>query len=478
MARFILFLVITFSTLSAAVLLSDDTNSANAISMDDQFIDDSEKTFGKIDYYFENRYELNENDVQSFEEYISRYKSKGNTGEEKKIYDLVVNIILDAKDSYEASQHKDTYALRDALEMYLTHRQELKGYISPDANDLDTGDGNSAKQDTQEDDDTVTNDKEDTVAEDKGSVNDSSSNHSSEKLSNEELLYHAISDNDINRVEKLIHKDVNVNADIKDTRPLIAAIGGVHLKIAEMLLEAGADPNLTSAAVSYSPLEAALASFPEGEVLTEDDAYQLVSLLLENGADPNTIFVNGSSALDAATDKKFTSVVDLLESYGATDKGEDRDNNKVASTNLGGVGDKAPDFQLEQINKNNDSETIHLSDLEGKGVVLNFWATYSEPSEAEMPYMQKLYKEYQDKGIEIVGVNIDADEQVVHRFIDKYDLTFPITRDKSSKVMDLYKIVPIPSTFFINPDGKIEEIVEGALTLEKLEQHFKQIQPQ
>src|SRR5699024_1370647 len=141
-----------------------------------------------------------------------------------------------------------------------------------------------------------------------------------------------------------------------------------------------------------------------------------------------------------------------------------------------GVGDQAPDFQLQQINKNNELETVRLSDLEGKGVMLNFWATYCKPCEAEMPFMQDLYGDYKDNGIEIVAVNLDANKLVVDRFIDKFDLTFPTPYDGKSEVMDLYKVGPIPSTFFINPDGEIEDIVEGALTLERLEGYLKEIQ--
>src|SRR5690625_4248298 len=51
------------------------------------------------------------------------------------------------------------------------------------------------------------------------------------------------------------------------------------------------------------------------------------------------------------------------------------------------VGDKAPDFELGQINNNNQLDKIRLSDLEGKGIMLNFWATYCKPCEAEMPFM-------------------------------------------------------------------------------------------
>ncbi|WP_404452891.1 thiol-disulfide oxidoreductase ResA [Virgibacillus necropolis] len=142
------------------------------------------------------------------------------------------------------------------------------------------------------------------------------------------------------------------------------------------------------------------------------------------------------------------------------------------------VGSQAPDFELEQINKNNELETIKLSDLEGKGVMLNFWATYCKPCEAEMPYMQKLYPEYKDKGIEIVAVSLDATELVINRFIDQYDLTFPIPHDTNEVVMDAYGVGPIPSTFFINPQGEVEAIVEGALSLENLEGYLKQIQPE
>lgn len=140
-------------------------------------------------------------------------------------------------------------------------------------------------------------------------------------------------------------------------------------------------------------------------------------------------------------------------------------------------GDMAPDFKLQQINENNELKSIQLSDLKGKGVMLNFWATFCKPCEAEMPYMEKLYPEYKDKGIEIVAVSLDSTELVVDRFIDKYNLTFPIPFDVKDQVRELYNVGPIPSTLFINSEGKIVKKVEGALTLEKLEGYLQQIEP-
>lgn len=140
-------------------------------------------------------------------------------------------------------------------------------------------------------------------------------------------------------------------------------------------------------------------------------------------------------------------------------------------------GDEAPDFELTQINENNEEEVIRLSELKGKGVMLNFWATYCAPCEAEMPFMESLYPEYEDD-IEIVAVSLDGGELVIQRFIDKYDLSFPVVHDTDSDVLDLYSVGPIPTTFFINPEGEIVEEVAGALTLEKLEGHFNEILPE
>ncbi|WP_373288565.1 thiol-disulfide oxidoreductase ResA [Lentibacillus kapialis] len=142
------------------------------------------------------------------------------------------------------------------------------------------------------------------------------------------------------------------------------------------------------------------------------------------------------------------------------------------------IGDEAPDFKLKQINKNNKLETVQLSELEGKGVMLNFWGTWCKPCEEEMPYMQTLYSEYKEKGIEIAAISLDSTETVVHRFIDKHDLTFPIPHDTTGEVQDLYDIGPLPSTVFINPDGVIEERILGALTLEKLEGYLQDISPE
>ncbi|MBR7553289.1 thiol-disulfide oxidoreductase ResA [Allobacillus sp. GCM10007491] len=138
-------------------------------------------------------------------------------------------------------------------------------------------------------------------------------------------------------------------------------------------------------------------------------------------------------------------------------------------------GDEAPNFKLKRLDA--EGETIELKDLEGKGVMLNFWATYCEPCKEEMPYMDELYKEYKDKGIEIVAISVDSNEFVINNFYNKLGLTFPSVHDKNGTVMEAYDIVPLPTSFFVNPDGTIERVVKGALTLERLEGYLQEIQP-
>ncbi|WP_373892947.1 thiol-disulfide oxidoreductase ResA [Virgibacillus sp. CBA3643] len=152
--------------------------------------------------------------------------------------------------------------------------------------------------------------------------------------------------------------------------------------------------------------------------------------------------------------------------------------NLQADNSIYQVGDQAPDFQLQQVNANNELESVQLSDLRGKGVMLNFWGTWCEPCKDEMPYMQDLYPEYKDKGIEIVAVSLDATEIVINRFIDNYDLTFPVPHDTTGEVMDLYKVGPLPTTFFISPEGEITEVIEGGLTLDSIEGYLQEILPE
>ncbi|GGF09037.1 thiol-disulfide oxidoreductase ResA [Halobacillus andaensis] len=138
-------------------------------------------------------------------------------------------------------------------------------------------------------------------------------------------------------------------------------------------------------------------------------------------------------------------------------------------------GEEPPDFKLKKFGT---EETVSLSDYEGQGVMINFWATYCEPCKDEMPYMEELYDDYKEQGVEILAINLDSTDLVVQRFLDRYGLSFPILHDKDGQVMDEYNVGQLPSTLFINPEGEVEEQVVGPLTLDRLEGYLNEITPE
>jgi len=123
------------------------------------------------------------------------------------------------------------------------------------------------------------------------------------------------------------------------------------------------------------------------------------------------------------------------------------------------IGQKAPDFELKTLT----GETVKLSSLKGKKVMLNFWATWCPPCKAEMPEMEQFSKEA-SKDIVILAVNIDP-QLDVKSFVDQYKITFPILLDTDDIVNEQYQILSIPTTYFINSNGVIENKYTGSMKL-------------
>ncbi|WP_410489349.1 peroxiredoxin family protein [Bacillus sp. DTU_2020_1000418_1_SI_GHA_SEK_038] len=145
------------------------------------------------------------------------------------------------------------------------------------------------------------------------------------------------------------------------------------------------------------------------------------------------------------------------------------DKEEPKTENLPGlkVGLKAPDFEL----KNLEGETVRLSDYKGKKVILNFWATWCPPCKAEMPAMQNFYEEVDDE-IVILAINIDPEYDVAG-FAKEMDIHFPILLDDKDEVNTAYKILTIPTTFFINEKGIITHKHLSAMTIEMMREYTK-----
>lgn len=133
------------------------------------------------------------------------------------------------------------------------------------------------------------------------------------------------------------------------------------------------------------------------------------------------------------------------------------------------IGAKAPDFELKTL----AGETVKLSNLRGKKVMLNFWATWCPPCKAEMPAMEQLSKQT-EKDVVILAVNIDP-QLDVQGFIDENKITFPIPLDTDDKVNETYQVLSIPTTYFIDSKGIIQNKYTGSMTLDVMKDFTKKL---
>ena len=122
------------------------------------------------------------------------------------------------------------------------------------------------------------------------------------------------------------------------------------------------------------------------------------------------------------------------------------------------VGKRAPDFQLNTL----DGQSVSLSDLKGKPVLINFWATWCSPCVYEMPYIQQIYDEWQERGLVLLAINIGESSSQAAEFMQQHNLSFPVLLDREGNIAQKYNIRGIPTTFFIDRDGIIQDIRIGA----------------
>lgn len=140
----------------------------------------------------------------------------------------------------------------------------------------------------------------------------------------------------------------------------------------------------------------------------------------------------------------------------------------AATDNLPGlrVGEPAPDFELKTL----EGKKVKLSDYRGKKVIVNFWATWCPPCKAEMPDIQKYYNEGNDN-VEILAVNIDP-QYDVQKFVREANVTFPVLLDSKDEVNTLYRILTIPTTYFIDQDGIIQSKYLSVMTVDTIREHI------
>jgi len=143
---------------------------------------------------------------------------------------------------------------------------------------------------------------------------------------------------------------------------------------------------------------------------------------------------------------------------------------RSAPPTIVGKATAAPDFTLEAL----DGKSVRLSDLRGKAVLLNFWATWCGPCKIETPWLVELQNKYSSQGLQVIGVAMDdSGKDDIAKFAKDMGVNYPVLLGKEA-VGDAYGGVPaLPESFFIGRDGKIVDKIIGLKGKGEIEDSIK-----
>ncbi|HEY1584681.1 MAG TPA: TlpA disulfide reductase family protein [Polyangia bacterium] len=120
-------------------------------------------------------------------------------------------------------------------------------------------------------------------------------------------------------------------------------------------------------------------------------------------------------------------------------------------------GQRAPEFSLPSLK----GSTVTLSSMKGKVVLVDFWAQWCEPCKKELPQLDRLAKEYAQKGVVIVAVNIDKQRENAERMVKQLGVSLPVLLDPAGSVAGTYDLPKMPTSFVIDKKGIVRFVNEG-----------------
>ena len=102
-----------------------------------------------------------------------------------------------------------------------------------------------------------------------------------------------------------------------------------------------------------------------------------------------------------------------------------------------------------------NSDSLDLSKYRGQVVLLDFWASWCEPCRQSFPWLNEMRAKYADRGLVVIGINVDGDRADAARFLSEVPANFPIVYDPNGKLATKYDLPGMPSSFVVGPNGVV-----------------------
>jgi peroxiredoxin len=136
------------------------------------------------------------------------------------------------------------------------------------------------------------------------------------------------------------------------------------------------------------------------------------------------------------------------------------------------TGDEVPEFKLRRLG---GGEVVAPADLRGAVVAIRFWADWCPFCESEMTQLEPVYRRYRDQGLRILAVNVRQDPDTAERFVHRLGVTYETLLDSDGAVARTYGVIGLPTTFFLDRDGRLWTKVLGESTPEVFERIVKEL---
>ncbi len=156
-----------------------------------------------------------------------------------------------------------------------------------------------------------------------------------------------------------------------------------------------------------------------------------------------------------------------LLAYGLAQNQPDRELDESLAR---GERERAPALELPTLGGGGSGA---LADYRGQVVVLNFWASWCKPCKEESPLLQRWHERMAKNGGTVLGVDMMDVTSRAQRFIDDYDLTYPMLKDKDGDGMELFGVIAYPETFVIDPQGRIAAAQRGPVDDRWMREHVE-----